>query len=169
MLVWRWSVHVLPWGCAAALPCRCNCFFPLHGLTVPPQIFNWTLVLQNPATHAEAERVILEFHNAADPIPACVHVLQTSHDVGAIFQAAVALRKACMNTGWAKLSQHSRLELRVWVLQFIVHHGKGGGHGPMAPVLQTMLEAHAIILKLLWLDLPQEQSCAFTQVRFHLW
>lgn len=138
------------------------------GMAVPPKIYNRTPTLQNPATHAEAERVILEFHNAADPIPACLHVLQKSQDVGAIFQAAVALRKACINTGWAKLSQQSRLELRVWVLQFIVHHGKGGGQGSMAPVLQTMLEAHAIILKLLWLDLPQQQSCAFIQVRFHL-
>lgn len=124
-------------------------------------VVNVDPMLQNP----EAERVILEFHNAADPIPACLHVLQNSQDVGAMFQAAVALRKACIGSGWAKLAQPSRLELRVWVLQFIVHHGKGGGHGPMAPVLQTIMEVHAIVVKLLWLEISQEQSCAFIQVR----
>lgn len=82
-----------------------------------------------------------------------------------MFQAAVALRKACIGSGWAKLAQPSRLELRVWVLQFIVHHGRGGGHGPMAPVLQTIMEVHAMVVKLLWLEIPQEQSRAFIQVR----
>ena len=123
--------------------------------------------VQNPLTHAEAERVILAFHNAADPIPACLQVLQKSQSVDAIFQATVALRKACINNGWIQLDPNSKLELRIWVLQFLVHHGKGGGHGPMAPVLQTMMETHAIILKLLWLELPQEQACAFIQVSLH--
>lgn len=113
----------------------------------------------------EAERVILAFHNISDPIPAYLHVLQKSQAVDAIFQAAVALRKACINGGWSQITSNDKLELRVWVLQFLIHHGKAGGHGPMAPVLQTMLETHAIILKLLWTELPQEQVRAFIQVR----
>lgn len=137
---------------------------PSHSAKNSIDVLLALVLMQNPATHAEAERVILEFHNAADAIPACLHVLQQSQDVGAIFQAAVALRKACINNGWAKLQLSSRLELRDWVMQFILHHGKGGSHGPMAPVLQTMIETHAVILKLLWLELPQEQSCAFIQV-----
>eukprot|EP00892_Ulva_mutabilis_P011196 jgi/Ulvmu1/8449/UM043_0027.1 len=119
--------------------------------------------LGNPSTHAEAERVILAFHSMSDPIPACLHVLQKSQAVDAVFQATIALRKACINNGWSQLPPNDKLELRVWVLQFLVHHGKAGGHGPMAPVLQTMLETHAIILKLLWTELAQDQVCAFVQ------
>jgi hypothetical protein len=96
-------------------------------------------------------RVVLDFRASASVVSNSVHVLQTSHVVEAAFQAAVALRLACLRD-WHKIQESEKSELRQWTLQYLIQHSEAGHVGPTAAIISTLRAAHAITLKRQWLD-----------------
>jgi uncharacterized membrane protein YdbT with pleckstrin-like domain len=102
-------------------------------------------------------RFILDFRRSSSVISDSVHVLQTSSVLEAVFEAAVALRLACLNDWRQQVKSHEKVELRQWIVQYLVQHSATGLSGPSLAVLSTLRVAHACILKRLWLESGAEQ------------
>lgn len=122
-------------------------------------------VLQDPAQHAHAMRFILDFRRSSSVISDAVHVLQNSRVLEAVFEAAVALRLACLSDWRHQVKAHEKVELRQWLVQYLVQHTSAGLSGPSLAVISTLRVAHACILKRLWL----ESGAGQWQASVHVW
>lgn len=122
--------------------------------------------VQDPTQHAHAMRFILDFRRSSTVITDSVHILQTSRIIEAVFEAAVALRLACLNDWRQQVKAHEKVELRQWLAQYLVQHSASGLTGPSIAVMSTLRVAHACMLKRLWLESGAVQGAAAVHVCF---
>lgn len=110
-------------------------------------------------------RFILQFRQSGSVIKDSVHVLQTSQMLEAVFEASVALRQACQNDWRLQVKANEKVELRQWLVQYLVKHSPSDHTGPFLAVLSTLQMAHACVLKRLWLETGAEQCQGAVHVR----
>lgn len=116
--------------------------------------------LQNPATQAHAEQVLLQFRCSPGVLPACRHILEHSGSSEARFHAACALREGLLRE-WASHTEGERQALRTYVLQYVLVHAAE----PQLQVVRSILQGSlAVMLKRGWADTPAEGRAAFFQV-----
>lgn len=71
---------------------------------------------QHPATHVQAEQVLLQFRQSQRPITACQFILEHSGMVDARCHAAMTLKYAAVRE-WASMAPGERVHLRSYILQ----------------------------------------------------
>jgi hypothetical protein len=116
--------------------------------------------LQDPATQAQAEQVLLQFRSSPGVLPACRHILEHSTSCEARFHAACALREGLLRE-WASLTDAERQALRMYLLQYVLVHAAE----PQLQVVRSILQGTlAVMLKRGWMELSSEGRAAFFQV-----
>jgi hypothetical protein len=117
--------------------------------------------MQNPATQREAEEAILKFRHSAQPVPACMHVLQHSSVVEARFHAALTIRVATLDE-WSLLISQAKADLRQWLLRSVLQPSMPD---PTRVVTKALIAAYATLVKRAWLELDDQQRDDLMQAR----
>lgn len=142
-----------------SIPCkRCRQASRRHRCRHSPPHF-FPFLLQDPTTHAEAERTLQQFRASPAPYAACQYILDNSADSAAKFQSILALRDAALRE-WTSPSLPP--QMRAELLRFLLHAAiVKFGADPEPLVRRQAAAAAAALLKRAWGEATAEERTAF--------